>query len=127
MARPSFRHWEIARPKTKMLRGAEFVHGEWIVDASSDALRVQCRQSSVAVLHPDYIQMVDASITISSQRDARARGQSFVIAGGMPASCCVPVIEACEFDAQDCCLKRIKSNVLSHHLMMVFLLRTPVA
>src|SRR6516165_6547978 len=124
---PSFRHWEIARPKTKMLRGGEFVHSEWIVDASSDALRVQCRQSSVAVLHPDYIQMVDASIIIPSQRDARAGGQNFVIAGGMPAACGVPIIEASQFDPQDCCLKCIKSTVLSHYLMMVFFLRTPVA
>src|SRR6516164_7629070 len=127
MACPSFRNREIAWPKTKILRSAELVHSEWIVDASSDAFRVQRCQSSVAVLHPDDIQMVYAAIIILSQPDARARGQSFVIAGGMPASCCVPVIEASEFDAQDCCLKRIKSTVLSHHLMMVFLLRTPVA
>src|SRR6516225_9024386 len=127
MACPSFRNWEIAWPKTKILRSGELVHCEWIVDASSDALRVQRCQSSVAVLHPDDIQMVDATIIIPSQLDARARGQRFIIAGGMSASSCVPVIETSEFDAQDCCLKRIKSTVLSHHLMMVFLLRTPVA
>src|SRR6516162_5824368 len=127
MACPSFRNWEIAWPKTKMLRSGKLVHGEWIVDASSDAFRVQRCQSSVAVLHPDDVQMVDATIIIPSQRDARAGGQNFVIVGGMPAACGVPIIEASQFDPQDCCLKCIKSTVLSHYLMMVFLLRTPVA
>src|SRR5262249_8866537 len=73
------------------------------------------------------IEMVNAAIVVSCQRDSPNRRQSLIVAGGVLAARCVPVFEVLELDAQYCCLQCIKSTILSHHIVMVLLLRTPVA